>query len=101
MAATFSAPDMPEAYMPDLLFPAPSPRTHFLRWTLGSMLLLLGCGENGMKLLRRLVAHGHRVVVVDDDAGVIERVVEMKVTGIRGDGADPDVLRAAGARHRS
>jgi hypothetical protein len=26
--------------MPDLLFPAPLARTHFLRWTLGSLLLL-------------------------------------------------------------
>ncbi|MEX2673621.1 MAG: cation:proton antiporter [Phycisphaeraceae bacterium] len=61
--------------------------------------LLLGCGENGMKLLKRLVAHGHTIVVVDDDAGVIERVEQLGVTGIRGDGADPAVLNAAGASH--
>ena len=41
MAATFAAPDTTEAYMSYPLFPAPFPRTHFLRWTLGSLLLLL------------------------------------------------------------
>ncbi len=41
MAVTFAEPDMPKAHMSYLLFPVPSPRTHFLRWTLGSLLLLL------------------------------------------------------------
>lgn len=50
MAATFAAPDPPEAYMPDLLFPAPSPPAHLLRWTLGSLLLLLIWDYSGFDL---------------------------------------------------
>jgi Kef-type K+ transport system membrane component KefB len=58
--------------------------------------LLLGCGENGMPLLETLVAAGHEVVVVDDDPQVIDRLREGDVRAIRGDGSDPEVLRAAG-----
>jgi Kef-type K+ transport system membrane component KefB len=60
--------------------------------------LLLGCGDNGMPLLETLVAAGHEVVVVDDDPQVIGRLREGDVRAIRGDGSDPEVLRAAGAR---
>jgi Kef-type K+ transport system membrane component KefB len=60
--------------------------------------LLLGCGDNGMPLLETLVSAGHDVLVVDDDPAVIERLREGDVPSIRGDGSDPEVLRAAGAR---
>lgn len=60
--------------------------------------LLLGCGDNGMPLLETLVSAGHEVLVVDDDPAVIERLREGDVPSIRGDGSDPEVLRAANAR---
>lgn len=50
MAVTFTAPDMPEAYMSYLPFTPPLPRTHFLRWTLGSLLLLLIWDFSGLDL---------------------------------------------------
>jgi Kef-type K+ transport system membrane component KefB len=59
--------------------------------------LLLGCGDNGMPLLETLVLAGHDVLVVDDDPAVIQRLREGDIDSIRGDGADLDVLRAAGA----
>lgn len=61
-------------------------------------ILLLGCGENGMVLLEALIVFGHRVMVVDDDPGVIEQVREAGVPALRGDASDPAVLDAAGAR---
>jgi Kef-type K+ transport system membrane component KefB len=61
--------------------------------------LLLGCGDNGMPLLETLVSAGHDVFVVDDDPAIIERLRQGDIPSIRGDGADFDVLRAAGARN--
>jgi Kef-type K+ transport system membrane component KefB len=66
--------------------------------TIRGHVLLLGCGDNGMPLLETLVSSGHEVLVVDDDPAVIERLREGDIPAIRGDGADPEVLRAAGAR---
>jgi Kef-type K+ transport system membrane component KefB len=60
--------------------------------------LLLGCGDNGMPLLETLVSAGHDVLVVDDDPAVIQRLREGDIPSIRGDGSDPEVLRAANAR---
>jgi monovalent cation:H+ antiporter-2, CPA2 family len=59
--------------------------------------LLLGCGDNGMPLLETIVASGHDVLVVDDDPAVIGRLREGDIPALRGDGADLEVLRAAGA----
>ncbi|HEX2190431.1 MAG TPA: cation:proton antiporter [Longimicrobiaceae bacterium] len=59
--------------------------------------LLLGCGSGGMPLLETLLALGEAVVVVDDDPEVVERLREGEVTCIRGDAADPEALRQAGA----
>jgi hypothetical protein len=59
--------------------------------------LLLGCGDNGMPLLETLLSSGYEVVVVDDDPAVIERLREGEIRAIRGDGADLEVLSAAGA----
>ncbi|CAN5736725.1 cation:proton antiporter [soil metagenome] len=61
-------------------------------------ILLLGCGDNGMPLLETLVAAGHDVLVVDDDPTVIQRLREGDIPCIRGDGADFEVLQAAGAQ---
>ena len=68
-----------------------------VREDLHDHVLLLGCGDNGMPLLETLVSAGHEVLVVDDDPAVIERLREGEVPAIRGDGADLEVLRAAGA----
>jgi Kef-type K+ transport system membrane component KefB len=59
--------------------------------------LLLGCGDTGMPLLETLLAAGHEVVVVDDDAAIIERLLEGDVPCVRGDGSDLEVLRRVGA----
>jgi Kef-type K+ transport system membrane component KefB len=60
-------------------------------------ILLLGSGTTGMPLLETILAGGHEVVVVDDDPAVINRLVEADVPCIRGDAADPRVLRIARA----
>ncbi|MFA9479664.1 cation:proton antiporter [Phycisphaerales bacterium AB-hyl4] len=60
--------------------------------------LMLGCGTNGQKLADALVQRGHRVVVVDDDPGMIARLRQRGVEAVRGDGADYIILRDVGAR---
>jgi CPA2 family monovalent cation:H+ antiporter-2 len=59
--------------------------------------LLIGCGANGMPLLETLVIGPHEVVAVDDDPAVVQRVRGAGIQCIRGDAADADVLRRAGA----
>ncbi len=59
--------------------------------------LLLGCGVSGMPLLETLVIGSYRVVAVDDDPQIVERVREAGVEAIRGDAADRELLRRAGA----
>jgi Kef-type K+ transport system membrane component KefB len=59
--------------------------------------LLIGCGANGMPLLETLVIGPYRVVAVDDDPTVVARVQEAGIECIRGDAADAEVLRRAGA----
>jgi Kef-type K+ transport system membrane component KefB len=61
-------------------------------------ILLLGCGDSGMPLLETLIAAGHSVVVVDDDAAIIERLQDGDVPCIRGDGSDREILERVGAR---
>jgi Kef-type K+ transport system membrane component KefB len=63
----------------------------------GNHILLLGCGERGRPLLEWLLEQGETVVVVDDDATIIEQVRGLGVTAIHGDAANPKVLAAAGA----
>ncbi len=59
--------------------------------------LLLGCGERGRPLLEWLLAQGETVVVVDDDAAVVEQVRRQGVRAVNGNAANPRVLEAAGA----
>ncbi|MEX0885848.1 MAG: cation:proton antiporter [Phycisphaeraceae bacterium] len=59
--------------------------------------LMLGSGTQGMRLLNALLAHGHEVVVVDDDAAVVAELQRRDVAAYRGDGADMDVLTKLGA----
>jgi len=61
--------------------------------------LIVGCGANGMPLLETLVIGPYRVVAVDDDPAVVERVREAGIQCIRGDAADQGTLRAAGVAH--
>lgn len=58
--------------------------------------LLLGCGETGAVVLDRLRRAAVDVVVVDDDPAVVQSLRQQGVPVLRGDGANPDVLRAAG-----
>lgn len=60
--------------------------------------LLLGCGRHTRTVLDRLLAQGQTVLVVDDDAGVIDQLRRCGVPALRGDGADYHLLRHAGAR---
>lgn len=60
-------------------------------------LVLLGCGETGAALLAGLRGSSTEVVVVDDDPGVVQSVAQQGVTVIRGDAANPEVLREVGA----
>jgi len=60
--------------------------------------LLLGCGPNTRQLLNYLVANNLHIVVVDDDAVVVEQLREQNIEAVRGDGADHNLLQAVGAR---
>lgn len=59
--------------------------------------LVLGFGAGGMWVIKPLLQAGHKVLVVDDDAGVIEQLRRTGIPCLRGDGADEKVLEAAGA----
>jgi monovalent cation:H+ antiporter-2, CPA2 family len=59
--------------------------------------LLIGCGEAGRVLLGHLSERGHEVVVLDDDPVVVEALQQGGTSALRGDGAEPGVLEAAGA----
>lgn len=59
--------------------------------------LLLGCGQSTWPLLDRLIESDQHVVVVDEDPGVIHHLHEREVPCLRGDAADRDILREAGA----
>lgn len=59
--------------------------------------LLVGGGETGRAIAAQLKESGTTVVVIDEDPAVVERLQRGGVLALRGDGADPDVLAAAGA----
>ncbi len=60
--------------------------------------LFLGCGSNTRRVLDKVLQQGCAVVVVDDDIGTIDELRQRGVHALRGDGADYEVLRAAGAQ---
>jgi len=62
-------------------------------------ILLLGCGSNTMTLLDLLLLHGSRVIVVDEDPGVVQTLRDRGVEAVRGDGADEHMLQTVGAQH--
>jgi nucleoside-diphosphate-sugar epimerase len=57
--------------------------------------LLLGTGTTGMPLLETILAAGQTVLAVDDDPAVISRLRDAEVACVRGEAADPKVLRGA------
>lgn len=59
--------------------------------------LLLGAGTTGMPLLEDLILSGCKVVVVDDDPSVSNLLSGAGVRTLRGDAADRELLRQAGA----
>jgi len=59
--------------------------------------LIVGGGRIGRSLAKRLENRGEFVVVIEQDDRQIERVRDAGFTAHRGDGTDPEVLRAAGA----
>lgn len=62
-------------------------------------LVFIGCGTSTRELIRHAAGSGEKVVAVDDDSAVIEELAEIDgVEAIRGDGADPWLLRRLGIR---
>jgi CPA2 family monovalent cation:H+ antiporter-2 len=62
-------------------------------------LIFIGCGTSTREIIRCVIAAGEKVVAVDDDSAVIEQLAEIDgVEAIRGDGADPWLLRRLGLR---
>ena len=61
-------------------------------------LVIVGCGRVGAALAEAFDNGGHEVVIVDTSTRAFDRLSgEFKGQAIRGDGADEDVLRKAGA----
>jgi Kef-type K+ transport system membrane component KefB len=60
--------------------------------------LFLGCGSSTRRLIGQLRAEGREVVAVDDDEAVVAALREDGVRVVRGDGADPHLLRRLGVR---
>ena len=61
--------------------------------------LILGCGPNLLPVVDALLQRRQPVVVVDDDAAIVEHFRQKGVDALRGDGADYHLLRTAGARN--
>lgn len=59
--------------------------------------LLLGCGETGSRVLAGLRNAPSEVVVIEGDPSVVEALARDGVSVLRGDAADPEVLREAHA----
>lgn len=60
-------------------------------------IIVVGCGKIGTAILSSLVAEGHDVVAIDNDASVIDEVTTVyDVMGVCGNGADCDTLEEAG-----
>ena len=60
-------------------------------------IIVVGAGQVGYFLAKRLIASKHTVSVVDKDKGVCEAVAkELEALVINGDGCDPRILEEAG-----
>jgi len=60
--------------------------------------VLLGYGRAGARLVKYFQAHKIPLVVVDDDAGVIRRLIARGIPCIQGDGSDIRTLKRAHCR---
>lgn len=61
-------------------------------------IIVAGCGKIGTSILSNLVAEGHDVVAVDNNADVISEITNIyDVIGVNGNIADCDTLSEAGA----
>ena len=59
--------------------------------------IVVGAGEVGYHIAKRLVQEGHDVTIIEEDAAVKERAENaLDVLTIQGNGASPAVLEAAG-----
>jgi NhaP-type Na+/H+ or K+/H+ antiporter len=63
--------------------------------------LIVGGGKVGRDLATRLEARGENVVIIENDESIVETARNDGFTVHIGDGADNDVLRAAGAENAS
>ncbi|MGM9624716.1 MAG: Trk system potassium transporter TrkA [Eubacteriales bacterium] len=60
-------------------------------------IIIAGCGKIGVTLLASLVAEGHDVTALDNDAAVITEITNIYDTiGVVGNGADCETLKEAG-----
>lgn len=59
--------------------------------------LLLGGSETVLPLLETLHLSGEKVLVVDEDPGIVSQLRAEDIACMRGDVGDPEVLKAAGA----
>ena len=62
-------------------------------------IIIVGCGKVGRKIAEELVNEGHDIVLVDQNASVVESTcTALDVLGVVGDATDMDVLRDAGVK---
>ncbi|WP_423750813.1 cation:proton antiporter [Salinirarus marinus] len=61
--------------------------------------LVIGGGQVGRALARRLEDRGENVVLVEEDVEIVERARNKGLTVHHGDGTDTEVLRSAGAEN--
>ncbi|MGB0408472.1 MAG: cation:proton antiporter [Opitutales bacterium] len=66
--------------------------------TLSDHAVLLGYGRAGARLMHYFREHGIKMVVVDDDAAVIRKLIAKGIPCIQGDGSDVRCLELAHAR---
>lgn len=78
----------------------PGPRRRGVSVDHHDHLVFLGCGTSTRELIRAAADAGEKIVAVDDDSAVIDQLAEIDgVEAIRGDGADPWLLRRLGIRN--
>ena len=66
--------------------------------TLSDHAVLLGFGRSGARLMQYFIEHDIKMVVVDDDAAVIRKLIAKGIPCIQGDGADVRSLELAHCR---
>ncbi|MDP4645074.1 MAG: cation:proton antiporter [Opitutales bacterium] len=60
--------------------------------------VLLGYGRAGAKTVKSLKEHNIRIVVVDDDAAVIRKLIQKGITCIQADGSDEHTLQLTNSK---